>query len=68
MSRELLSKGFKVIAGARDTEKAKRDLQLAVDLGILTSEMTRSLKLVTFDVENEKTILPALMNAGQVII
>ena len=64
--RQLLLEGFNVRAGARNTKKAEEYVELAISLGILTTESAKRLKIVSVDLEDKQTIVPAIGNAGMV--
>ena len=64
--RQLLLSGFKVRAGARNTERAREYAELAVSLGLLSPDAAKRLQVVTVDLEEEDTILAAIGNAGKV--
>jgi len=64
--RELLLAGFKVRAGARNTDKAQEYADLAVNLGVLSAAVIKRLQIVAVDLEEVDTIVAAIGNAGKV--
>jgi uncharacterized protein YbjT (DUF2867 family) len=64
--RELLLAGFKVRAGARNTDKAQEYAELAVKLGVLSKDVIKRLQIVVVDLEETDTIVAAIGNAGKV--
>lgn len=64
--RELLLAGFKVRAGARNTDKAQGYAKLAEEFGIVSSDAVKRLQIVPVDLEETETIISAIGNAGKV--
>ena len=64
--RQLLLAGFKVRAGARNTDKAQSYAKLAEELGIVDSDAIKRLQIVPVDLEDTSTIVRAIGNAGRV--
>jgi len=64
--RELLLAGFKVRAGARNTDKAQEYADLALSLGVVSPDAAKRLQIVAVDLEEEDTIVAAIGNAGKV--
>lgn len=66
--RELLLAGFKVRAGARNTDKAQKYANVAGDLGLLPSDALKRLQIVPVDLEDPSSISAAIGNATRVCI
>lgn len=64
--RQLLLAGFKVRAGARNTEKAQQYSKLAEDFGIVGSDALKRLQIVQVDLEDTSTIINAIGPAAKV--
>lgn len=61
-----MSNGFKVRAGARNTQKAQDYVDYATSLGLLSGDAAKRLQIVPVDLEDPGSISAALGNATRV--
>jgi hypothetical protein len=58
--------GKKVRAGARNVDKARKELEGAVEEGFLTAQQAGKIQVVPFDLEDESSIEEALRGVTKV--